>query len=180
MSTKYLLGGICIGLMLGVFVSYAIKEPVDQQTVLGNGQILGVFFSPNGGCEAEVVRWIRKANSSIFIFIYSFTLVSVGDALIDAHNRNVDVKAVFEESQISEYSEYLILKSAGIEVRKDTNPKLMHDKVMVVDNVVVLTGSFNWSASAEESNNENLIAVYGNDTASLYQNEFWKIWNASV
>ena len=90
------------------------------------------------------------------------------------------MKVVFEESQITDYSEYWKLKNNGIDVRNDTNSKLMHDKVMIVDGTVVLTGSFNWSTSAEENNNENLIVIYGNDTASLYQNEFWKIWNTSV
>lgn len=180
MSGKYLFGGVCIGILLGVIVGFALNQQLTQQTASGNGQILGVFFSPNGECEAEVISWIQKANVSIFVLIYSFTLDSVGDALVEAHSRDVDVKVVFEKSQISVYSEYWKLKDSGVEVRNDSNSDLMHDKVMVVDGVVVLTGSFNWSVSAEESNNENLMVVYGNETASLYQSEFWKIWNTST
>lgn len=181
MSMKHVLVGICIGLALGALIGYAFRQQsANQPLVLGNGQIQGIFFSPHGGCEAEVVRWIQRANASVHVLIYSFTLDLIGDALVDAHNRNIDVKVVFEQSQISEYSQYSRLKSNGIDVRNDTNSNLMHDKVMVVDGVVVLTGSFNWSNSAEESNNENLIVVYGSDTASIYQNEFWKIWNSSV
>lgn len=161
-------------------VVFTQRQMASQQVVFGNSQVLGVFLSPDGGCEAEVVRWIQKANSSIHILIYSFTLDAVGDALIAAHSRNIDVKVVFEESQISVYSQYSKLHNSGIDARNDTNSKLMHDKVMVVDGIVVLTGSFNWSNSAEESNNENLIVVWGNDTASVYQNEFWKIWNTSI
>ena len=180
MNMKQALVGICVALVLGAFMGYIVKQPTNEPIILENGQIQGILFSPNGGCEAEVIRWIQKANVSVYVLIYSFTLYLVGDALIEAHNRNIDVKVVFEESQISEYSQYSRLNSNGIDVRKDTNSKLMHDKVMIVDGTVVLTGSFNWSNSAEESNNENLIIVCGNDTANIYQNEFWKIWNASI
>jgi hypothetical protein len=142
-------------------------------------QILGVFFSPNGGCEDQVLYWIGRANVSINILIYSFTLDSVGDALIVAHNRGVEVQVVFEESQITTYSEYQKLKAAGISVRNDTNSDLMHDKVMVVDGYIVITGSFNWSENAEENNNENLIEVKSTFYGSIYESEFVKIWNQS-
>ena len=177
---KGIILGVCLGLVIGAFIGYSVRQPVSQQVMLSNGEVLGIFFSPNGGCEAEVIRWVQKANATIFILIYSFTLDAVGDALITAHGRNVDVKVVFEASQISDYSEYSRLKSNGVDVRKDTNSNLMHDKVMVVDGISVLTGSFNWSNSAEESNNENLIVVHGSDIASVYQSEFWRIWNTSI
>lgn len=142
-------------------------------------QILGVFFSPNGGCEDQVLYWISRANVSINILIYSFTLDSVGNALIAAHNRGVEVQVVFEESQISTGSEYQKLKAAGISVRNDTNSGLMHDKVMVVDGYIVITGSFNWSEDAEENNNENLIEVKSTFYGGIYESEFVEIWNQS-
>jgi phosphatidylserine/phosphatidylglycerophosphate/cardiolipin synthase-like enzyme len=143
-------------------------------------EVLGVYFSPKGGCEDQVIHWITRANVSIHILIYSFTLDSIGDASVDAHNRGVEVQVVFEETQISQYSEYQTLRVAGIAVRNDTNPYLMHDKVMIIDGVIVLTGSFNWSDSAENSNNENLIVISGTYVARIYEEEFQKIWNKSI
>jgi len=142
-------------------------------------RILGVYFSPNGGCEEQVINWINRANHTIYVMIYSFTLDSIGDALIEAHNRGVEVLVVFEERQISKYSEYWRLKEAGIPVRNDTNPYLMHNKVMVVDGLIVLTGSFNWSRSAEERNDENLIVIRSEYIASLYTEVFMRIWEKS-
>lgn len=143
-------------------------------------QILGVYFSPKGGCAETVKYWIEHANSSIHILIYSFTLDSISDELIEAYNRGVEVKVVFEEQQITKYSEYQKLKAAGIEVRNDTNSNLMHNKIMIVDGVVVLTGSFNWSANAENRNDENLIVIKSVEVASLYEEEFRKVWNESI
>ena len=143
-------------------------------------EVLGVYFSPKGGCEDQVIYWISKANISIHVMIYAFTLDSIGDALIDASRRGVEVKVVFEKSQINRYSEYHRLRAAGIEVRNDTNAKLMHNKVLIVDGVIVVTGSFNWSKNAENYNNENIIIIRSTYVAAEYEEEFQKIWNESV
>lgn len=143
-------------------------------------EILGVYFSPNGECESQVIEWIGRANSSIHILIYSFTLDSVSDALITAHDEGVEVRAVFEKSQITQYSEYQKLKTAGVSVRNDTNSKLMHHKVMIVDEKIVLTGSFNWSTSGQENNNENLIVIKSTYIADIYEDEFQEIWLNSI
>lgn len=143
-------------------------------------EILGVYFSPNGECESKVIEWIGRANSSIHILIYSFTLDTVSDALITTYNEGIEIKIVFEKSQITQYSEYYTLKTAGLSVRNDTNSKLMHHKVMIVDETIVLTGSFNWSKSGQENNDENLIIIKSTTIASLYEDEFQEIWLNSI
>ncbi|MCX8170390.1 MAG: phospholipase D family protein [Candidatus Bathyarchaeota archaeon] len=143
-------------------------------------RVLGIYFSPKGGCASAIINWIKRANSSIYILIYSFTLDSIGEALIEAYNRGVDVKAVFEKGQITQYSEYWRLRDAGIPVRNDTNPKSMHHKVMIIDGEIIITGSYNWSKTAEEENNENLIIIKDRDIARKYEEEFEKIWIESI
>jgi hypothetical protein len=141
--------------------------------------VLSVRFSPNGGCEDQVLYWIGRANVSIHVLIYSFTLDSIGDALVTAHNRGIEVQVVFEKGQISQYSEYQRLKDAGIAVRNDTNSHYMHDKIMIVDGIIVLTGSYNYSENAESYNNENLIVISSTFIAEAYEEEFAEIWNES-
>ncbi|MEM1990780.1 MAG: phospholipase D family protein [Candidatus Bathyarchaeia archaeon] len=143
-------------------------------------EILGVYFSPKGGCAGQVINWINRANTTIHILIYSFTLDSIGEALINAYNRGVKVKVIFEKEQLSQYSEHEKLRAAGIEVRNDTNPSLMHHKVMIIDSIIVLTGSFNWSDAAENRNNENLIIIKSTQIAEIYEREFEKIWSLSA
>ena len=144
-------------------------------------EILGVHFSPKGGCEDQIIYWIGRANASAHVLIYSFTLDSIGDALVEAHQRGVEVQVVFEKGRTTEKSsEYQKLKEAGITARNDTNSRLMHDKILVVDGIVVLTGSFNWSNNAENYNNENLIVIESTYIAGIYEQEFAEIWNESV
>jgi len=109
--------------------------------------------------------------------IYSFTLDSIGDAVMGAHRKGIDTKVVFEESQINEYSEYLRLAAAGIQVRNDTNPALMHHKVAIIDGCIILVGSFNWSGIAEDDNNEDLLVIRSSDLASAFEQEFQRIWS---
>jgi len=168
--------GFVSGLILGLFVGFLLGGIYSPKVYTEQPQIVGVYFSPNGGCESAVLTWISKANSSIHVLIYSFTLDSIGNALVEAHQRGIEVKAVFEKSQISQYSEYNRLRNAGISVRNDTNPDLMHDKVMIVDSNIVLTGSFNWSANAQENNNENLIVISSRPVANAFEINFQKIW----
>jgi len=160
------------------FISSLQNQISDLKQQL-NLKILGVYFSPNGECEEQLLYWISRANVSIHILIYSFTLDSISDALIEAHDRGVDVKVVFEKQQITRYSEYQKLKAAGIEVRNDTNSAYMHDKIMIIDGIIVITGSYNYSTRAEKFNNENLIIILSDDVANIYEQEFEKIWEQS-
>lgn len=139
-------------------------------------QVLGTYFSPKGGCAEQIIYWINRANTSVHVLIYSFTLPNIAEALIDAKNRGVDVKIVFEKEQISQYSQYFRLASAGVSVRNDTNPDYMHNKVAIIDGVIVMTGSYNWSSSAENSNNENLIIIKSANVAREYETVFYRIW----
>ena len=208
-SLSFLMLGLVLGLLGGYFFVYqtfigdldvlrstvkaseelisSLQEEVghlwDLADMLNRSQdlnILGVYFSPKGGCADQVIYWVGRANYSVHAFIYSFTLDSVGDAFIDAYTRGVDVKVVFEKSQVRSYSQYFRLKAAGVEVRNDTNSKLMHDKVLVIDGHIVLTGSFNWSANAENYNNENLVVIDSHWVANIFEDEFERIWNNSV
>jgi phosphatidylserine/phosphatidylglycerophosphate/cardiolipin synthase-like enzyme len=60
-------------------------------------------------------------------------------------------------------------------VRLDSNPYLMHHKVVIMDGWIVVTGSFNWSESAEERNDENIVVIYDEAVAGMYEQEFQRI-----
>lgn len=144
-----------------------------------NLTVLGVYFSPHGGCGDQVVNWVDRANKTVYVLIYSFTNDDIGDAVVRAYQRGVEVKVVFEKSQVSKYSEYWKLQPLGTLVRNDTNSKLMHHKTAVIDGYILLTGSFNWSAAAEESNNENLMILQSEYLAVIFEEEFQKIWDTA-
>ncbi|MBS7655176.1 phospholipase D family protein [Candidatus Bathyarchaeota archaeon] len=163
-------------------ITITFTKTIYQNATYANESIFSyeAYFSPNGKCEEKLIYWINKANQSIHIMIYSFTLDSIGDALINAYNKGVEVKIVMEKEQLTGYSEYYKLKKAGIEVKLDSNPALMHNKVAIIDGKIVITGSYNWSQNAETKNNENLLIIKSKGLAEVYELEFQKIWRQST
>ena len=155
-----------------------ISDLTSQIATLSSGEpsILAVRFSPGGGCAAQVNYWLSRANHTVHVLIYSFTLDSIGDAVLATYRRGVDVKVVFEKSQVSQYSELFRLAAAGVPVRNDTNPDFMHEKVAIIDGYIVLVGSFNWSAAGENDNNEVLLVIKSADLATTLEREFQRIW----
>lgn len=153
-----------------------VSELERQRPITVSSEIISIDFSPEGGCANRVIYWIGRANQSIHVLIYSFTLDSIGDALIEAHERGILIGVVFEKSQISQYSEYSRLEAAGVFVREDTNPQSMHHKLAIIDGSIILVGSFNWSANAEEENNEDLLVIKSTAWAEILEREFQEIW----
>jgi len=138
---------------------------------------------PHGDCDSRLVYWIDQANVSIHIMIYSFTLDDVADALIRAKQRGVDVKIAWDKTEVNELgSQYQKLANAGIDIRIDREPgiDLLHDKVAIIDNHIIITGSFNWSNEANLHDRENLVVINSINWATAYEENFQEIWNASA
>src|SRR5579862_7269385 len=141
-------------------------------------------FSPPipGECDpaATVTREILGARRSIRVQMYTLTSRDVVTALVDDKRRGVDVRVIIDRSQLqSERSEsYAIgrLLSVDIPVLVDTVPGLMHDKILIVDDETVLTGSFNYTWSAENRNAENLIVIHEPAIAA----EYVRNWSTSA
>ncbi|GBC71765.1 Phospholipase D [Candidatus Calditenuaceae archaeon HR02] len=140
-------------------------------------QVDAVCFSRVQSCDSLIVGLIDGASRSVYVMMYSFTSDEIANALIRAKNRGVEVKVVIESQQAGvRGSEYERLLGSEIEVRLDGNPSLMHHKVMIVDGVIVVTGSYNWSRAAENDNDENLIIIKDPSIAAAYEEEFKRVW----
>jgi PLD-like domain len=137
-----------------------------------------VCFSPPlpGGCDPTrtIEGAIRAARASILVQAYEITPGPLVTALIQAHRRGVDVRAIVDYKQFTDRRNrddaFAVehLGAAGIPVLVDRPPGLMHDKVMVIDGEVVLTGSFNYTYSAEHRNVENLLVIHDPALAAQY------------
>ena len=149
----------------------------DAQTtgVPGSRPICAVFFSPHGGCTEEVVKELAAAKSRVLVQAYSFTSLPIARALAEAHRRGVRVEVLLDKSQHSHpYAAAAILMRAGVPVKIDAVHAIAHNKVMVIDGATVLTGSFNFTESAEDRNAENLLVVRDAAVAARYA----KNWDA--
>ncbi|MBM4121730.1 MAG: phospholipase D family protein [Nitrospira sp.] len=134
-----------------------------------------VCFTPSEDCTGEIVKVLEAAHTSILVQAYSFTSAPIAKALVDAHKRNVKVEVILDRSQRTEkYSSADFLAHAGIQTLIDTAHAIAHSKVMVIDNNTVITGSFNFTRSAQERNAENLLVIRNKSLADRYT-ENWNI-----
>jgi phosphatidylserine/phosphatidylglycerophosphate/cardiolipin synthase-like enzyme len=96
---------------------------------------------------------------------------------VDAHKRGADVQVILDKSQRSEkYSSADFVAHAGIPTYIDAKHKIAHNKIMVIDGQVVITGSFNFTKSAESENAENLLIINSTDLGAKYT----KNWQAHL
>lgn len=128
-----------------------------------------VYFSPKGGVTDAVVREIDAARESILVQAYSFTSVPIAKSLVEAHKRGVDVRVILDRSQETEkYSSADFLIHADIPTWIDAEHAIAHNKIMILDGQTVITGSFNFTKQAEQSNAENLLIIRDSDLADRY------------
>jgi phosphatidylserine/phosphatidylglycerophosphate/cardiolipin synthase-like enzyme len=134
-----------------------------------------VCFSPHGGCTDAIVEAIRGAYKQILVQAYEMTSPPIKSALVTAHQRGVEVTAIFDPEAVKERDTMVgELASAGIPIFIDSAhiPGLAHNKVMVIDQAVVITGSFNFTRAAENRNAENLLIIHSPALAAQYAHNF--------
>jgi phosphatidylserine/phosphatidylglycerophosphate/cardiolipin synthase-like enzyme len=128
-----------------------------------------VYFSPHGGCTEAVVRELDKAHSTIYMQAYSFTSKPIAEAMVNARKRGVKVQAIVDKSQRKEkYTEADFLAHSGITTYIDAEHAIAHNKIIIIDEHVVITGSFNFTTAAEKSNAENLLVITDAAVAARY------------
>ena len=131
---------------------------------------LQILFSPKGGCTDAIVAALDVAKASILVQAYSFTSAPIAQAVVRAHQRGVKVQVLLDKSQETEkYSSATFLANHGVPVFIDAAHKIAHNKVMVIDGALVITGSFNFSKAAENDNAENLVLIRDAGKALLYE-----------
>lgn len=142
-----------------------------------NDFLIENYFCPEDGCEEIVLELLKKARKRIYFMTFSFTSDVLGGEVIRNFHYGLDIKGVFEKTQAgSEYSEYRKMKDLGMNVKKDNNKGMMHHKVFIVDDSVVL-GSYNPSKSGNERNDENILIIHDREVAEKFVEEFEKVWN---
>lgn len=132
------------------------------------------FFSPHGGAQDAIIREIDGAKEWIRLQAYSYTSVPISEALLRANKRGVKIKAILDKSnQTATYTGATFLQNAGIAVLIDGKHAIAHSKIMLIDGATVITGSFNFTKAAEESNAENLLVLKNcPDLVNAYANSF--------
>ena len=128
-----------------------------------------IFFSPKGGCTDAILKELKNAQRSVLVQAYWFTSPTIAKALVEVHKRGVKVEVILDRSRTemeNEQAEFIVQN--GVPTLIDDKHTTAHSKLMIVDGAVVITGSFNFTKAAEESNAENLLVIQDKELAEKY------------
>ncbi len=135
-----------------------------------------VYFAPEDPAEARILDLLSSARSSVRFMAFVFTSEPIADRLIRLADRGILVQGIVEARSLGDpNSQVGRLRAAGVDVVEDGNPYVMHHKVMIIDDDTVVLGSYNFSASAEEANDENLLIIHDPEVAARFLAEFGRL-----
>jgi phosphatidylserine/phosphatidylglycerophosphate/cardiolipin synthase-like enzyme len=165
----------------GLFASPALADEMlfPGKTVAASGTVQ-VLFTPDDDAAGQIVQAIEQAQKQVLVQTFSFTSKEIAQALIRAKQRGVDVQVIADAEQMlrMERSKVATVADGGVTVFVDSQHASAHNKVMVIDagaaSPVVITGSFNFTYSAQHRNAENLLLFCGNRELTKAYLDNWR------
>lgn len=151
-------------------------EETENKIIHYNNVKIENYFCPEDWCANRVMEALNKANKSIYFMTFSFTHSAIGDLLVKKINKGVEAKGVFEKSQRNRWTQFDKLLNASADVKWDNNSANMHHKVFIIDEEIVITGSFNPSISGDTKNDENVLIIHDKEIAEKYLEEFESVY----
>ncbi len=142
-----------------------------------NGVLVEVYFSPDDGVAGRLVELLEGAQESIVFMAFSFTNDDLADAILDQAAAGITIAGVMDAGQIGSNTggDFERFTAAGLDVFSDASAGAMHHKVLVIDERIVVTGSYNFSRSAETRNDENVVIIDHPEIANLFLEEFQQL-----
>ncbi len=170
---------MAVFLCLSVLAAVSWWQSVNAQAE--PAEILGIYFTPPIGGAGGIIKQIDASKKSIKVMAYGFTSINLAEALVRAKKRGVDVALIQDEKSSQNNREALQkLLDVGIEVRSDGKHAIQHNKVMVIDQDVVITGSYNFTNSAETRNAENIMIVKSEYATRRYLDNLNNHWEHAI
>lgn len=150
-------------------------------SVTVDGLRVETYFSPDDSVAARLLELLQGAQESIYFLAFSFTSDDIAQVMRDRADAGVAVSGVMEDAQVksNQGTEFDLFVQSGLDVRRDGNSGQMHHKVIIIDRSIVITGSYNFTASAEDRNDENLVILFSPEIAELFLAEFARVFDAT-
>ena len=146
-----------------------------------NGAEVSIIFAAEADEIPILTAEIQKAEHSIRFMVFVFSLDELAVAILEMMaNPDIRVQGIFEKrNSTARWSQLPPLHCAGADIRQDGNRYTLHHKVFIIDDDTVITGSFNFSNSAANSNDENIVIIRDPTIAGLYLEEWENLWDSA-
>jgi len=157
------------------------SHDMPYKQVKADDATISLYFSPRGGTQEAVLEELKKAQKSIKFMTFSLTDKNAQDIILEKKKQGLKIEGVFDDCMArNAYSLYKPFRQNGIYSLRDGNQALLHHKVIIIDDQTVITGSFNYSKNAEQSNNENTLIIKSQKIGKFYNQEYGRIKYAAL
>ena len=185
-TSKLVIGSALLGLLLlGMSNAQAFQSDRAYQraTPATSAGSIELAFTPEQDAAGLIISAVNKARRQILVQAFSFTHQGIAQALIAAHHRGVDVRLIADQEQTEtiERGQIPVIAAAGVPVWLDGEHQSAHNKVMVIDadssnnaDVVVVTGSYNFTNATQYKNAENLLLIRANRPLAEAYRDNWQ------
>ena len=156
------------------FGAISVVGALEPELTLDGVQVEN-YFSPPDHITDKLVGYVNAAKNSVRFMIFTYTDARLASAMIARLNAGVVVEGVIENRD-AQYGVLPALYCANLPVKSDGNKYTMHHKVIIIDDNTVITGSFNFTVSADKANDDNILVIHSPAVASLYLQEFERVY----
>ncbi|MBI9061479.1 MAG: DUF1669 domain-containing protein [Marinilabiliaceae bacterium] len=137
------------------------------------------FFSPGTSCLDTINMNIGSATRKIDICVFTISDDRIRDKILYAINKGISVRIITDDDKtMDKGSDIEFLLNRGAKVKMDDSPHHMHHKFALFDDEILLTGSYNWTRSASQYNQENILETNDPKAIDQYKKEFERLWAA--
>ena len=137
------------------------------------------FFSPGTSCLDTINMNIGSATRKIDICVFTISDDRIRDKILYAINKGITVRIITDDDKtMDKGSDIEFLRNRGAKVKMDDSPHHMHHKFALFDDEILLTGSYNWTRSASQYNQENILETNDPKAIDQYKKEFERLWAA--
>ncbi len=135
------------------------------------------FFSPGTACRDAIIHQLNTADANLKICVFTISDDLITDAIIKAKKRGINILILTDNDKLYDLgSDINRLAGEGIDIKVDNTSNHMHHKFMLVDDRILVNGSYNWTRSAAKYNQENIIVTADRTLMNMFQKEFDKLW----
>ena len=161
--------------------AYSKDKPTDVNSYVLKSSQISFYFPTEGSDPAPtLITLYNSANNTIDVAIYSLTNQKITDAISSASDRGIKVRVITDRMEAGDKYQKValaVLKAHNIPIMINSHAGLMHLKMSIVDKTFVTLGSYNYSLSASQTNDEVMVVITEPMSIQTCQDEFDKMWD---
>jgi phosphatidylserine/phosphatidylglycerophosphate/cardiolipin synthase-like enzyme len=156
-----------------------LEKILEMMEFVGSGEAgNNAFFSQHDDIRNFVMKSLKSAKKDLKICMFTISDDPIAETVAGCHKQGINVRIITDDGKVFDKgSDIYSLSRMGIKIKMDTYRSLMHHKFVIIDNQKLLTGSYNWTKTGSDFNNENVLITDNNRIVKAYKKEFKRLWS---